>query len=510
MSNAAVPSGFKISKSMLDRLPQNERAGAAEYLWEKSEGLCPLCDEPLPADGKRVDPDHRLASMEGEGGVDKLSNLYLAHRECNSTRKNMPFKLASQLIQFKKWWLAHSRPSFDDVIDRYVKDGNLPVRVREMSNQSVTVAFGPKEVTAPLWTDPATETKYFFMDVPVRYILNDTDTQPRLIEQDHVWKLAADFYIHPVHEPSNCRMVPTHGDVYQFLQFDGQHKTTAQIVLGREQVPMKLYVDPDAAMLQELVVQIQQGIRKRPLSTTDTLRKLDQVIQDKVNAYKHEHEGKAPSEAELVAAQPKQDQNSFKRNLLSNLEFAVLNDDRFHLRDYQEKKSTRSKPLTDSVLVRKLIKPLVTQELLEEPLDNAVQRDSERDTIIDLLNQIADHMLDDKWNPKPSNEEEDLDTRRARNFFYQGAIGWWMGDVLLPAIKTLLPYASWKQPFLRPLDADTKKKVQALVTQLCSWPIWGSQDDEVMAAFRSNTVSRVAKAFPDYDNARLLKDVTSG
>jgi len=134
--------------------------------------------------------------------------------------------------------------------------------------------------------DPATNVKYFFVDVPVKYIHNDKEIQPRLIMAGHVRKLAVDFVERPVHEPSNCRLVHDTGNTARLLQFDGQHKTTAQILIGRKTVPMKIYVEPPIDMLQSLVIKIQQEIKKQPLTRSDTLAKIGDVMGRRLEGYK--------------------------------------------------------------------------------------------------------------------------------------------------------------------------------------------------------------------------------
>src|SRR4051794_34230388 len=78
-----VPENWKLSKAIRDELPAHERDTAVTMLWQKSGGICALCAEPLPADGKGVDVDHKIARTEGQGGETKLVNLFLAHRGCN-------------------------------------------------------------------------------------------------------------------------------------------------------------------------------------------------------------------------------------------------------------------------------------------------------------------------------------------------------------------------------------------------------------------------------------------
>ena len=412
----SAPETYKLPKNIRDELPANEVPGAASVLWTKSQGRCALCGEPLPADGKLVDADHFIARVEGDGGKTELANLYLAHRGCNRSRRNLPFELASRVIRFSKWCESQYRPSFANVVDKYVVKGNRRVEVA-VDGKSVTVTFGTDARTADLYEDPATGTKYFFMNAPVEYIQNDGETQPRFIELDHVRTLAIEFWERPVHEPSNCRVVLVGDGLAELRQFDGQHKTTAQLVLGRTEVPMKFYYQPSEPMLQQLVVQIQQVIKKRPLSTTDTLRKLDDVIQDKVKQYQESHAGVAPTEIQLVEAQPKQDQTAFRKQLLSNFALAVLRDPDFELEKFTSKKIDRSKPFTDTVLVNKLITPLIAQDLQDEPLDNSYARDNERASIVAVLNRIGSNMLDGKWNPSSDGSADDVMTYRARHFF---------------------------------------------------------------------------------------------
>lgn len=498
-----VPEGWKLSSSISSELPESQRADAAKYLWEKSGGRCALCSLPLPADGKRVDADHTTARVEGAGGETELKNLYLAHRSCNASRKNLPFPLAKQLLTFDAWCRAADKRNFTDVKSKYIGDASNQVGC-EISDSSITLDFDGLKREAPISIDPATQTQYAFMNVPVAFIKNDDESQPRYIERDHVRILAIDFSKHPVHEPSNCRLISGPGGLAELLQFDGQHKTTAQMVLGRSEVPMKLYIDPDEAMIQELVVQIQQGIKKRPLSTTDTLRKLDDVFKAKVEAYRALHDGAYPSEVQLLSAQPRQDHRDFKKRLLSNLDNAVLHDASFKLKPFASTRASKDHPFTDTVLVNRLIRPLMSQELVDdETLDQAEQRDRERAMVIHILNRIADNMLTDKWAPEL---DDDLQTKRARSFFYQGSIGFWMSELLLPSVKITMTGSQRPKLFRNQLPEADHERIDALVDTLCSWSIWSTSDDTQMAAMRSNTVSRVADAFPGYTQQKLMSE----
>lgn len=496
-----MPVDFAIPRSIRTELPEPDRSTITKDLWDKANGLCALCGLPLPADGKRIDVDHIHA--RAIGGRTVLSNLFLAHAACNRSKGKLEFGIARPVIEFQAWARQHAQRSFDDVLNKYVRDGKQRVKI-SLEDSIMHIMFGTVARKTEVYVDPATNTPYGFLNVPVDYIFNDVQSQPRVISPEHVRTLALDFSKHPVHEPSNSRVVLLENGLGELHQFDGQHKTTAQIIMGRGEVPMKLYVNPELPMIQELVVQIQQGIKKQPLSTTDTLRKLDDVIRDKIDDYKNANDGKYPTEVQLWEAQPKGEQAEFKRRLLSNFSYLVYKDPDFRLREYVSTKADKAKPLTDSVLVKKLIQPLLSQSLLDEPFNAAHQRETERATVVDILNHVADVMLVGKWAPKiDQGDVENIHTFRARNFFYQGSLTWAFGKILKPTWTNWMPLPLEGKLFVKGMDPDQEERIMTSIDDVCGWPIWSTTDSDALAAMRSNTVANVVKAFPDYDQRRL-------
>lgn len=505
----AAPDGFKVSKGMLAKLPEKERDEAASRLWVKSGGLCALCDQPLPTesdllDAGEVEPDHHVAEHSGTGGVTALENLYLAHKSCNRRRRNLQFDLAHAVIKFATWSDRIGRVTFENVAKAYLASPNRNVRFRR-DGPIGWLDFGTGDVAVVISEDPATKTEYFFAEIPVEFVQNDAGVQPRVVEHDHVAALAQDFVEHPVHEPSNCRLVHVNGDVYSLLQFDGQHKTTAQIILGRETVPMKVYVSPSIPMIQDLVISIQQRIKKRPLSTSDTLLKISDVVAQRLASYVP-GPGKVRSEQDYVASQPLELQGKVKQEWLQELERLAFFDDQNKLRRYVSQRRTTEFPTTDSVVIAKLVRPFIYQGLLNEDMDNINGRDHERKAILIILNTITERMLEEGWVTNASK----LLRRRAQNFLYQGSIGWWVPRVLMPAIQFRLEITkeNAKKPFVRPLTPEQEDKLRGLIEQLCSWEIWSLDDTHpAVKAMKSNVPRDVAAQFPDYHEYKLLKEV---
>jgi hypothetical protein len=338
--------------------------------------------------------------------------------------------------------------------------------------------------------------------VPMQYIHNDPEIQPRSIIAAHVRKLALDFLQHPVHEPSNCRLVKDGHSTARLHQFDGQHKTTAQILIGRTTAPMKVYVEPAIDMLQELVIKIQQEIKKQPLTKSETLAKISDVVRRILDSYS-EKPGKHRSEKRLLAKQSQHERGVVKKLYFDELRGLVFFDDDNEL-SKAVVPAVKNRPTTDKVVINKIISPLLYAQPLDTDMDESIERDTERANILFVVNAIAEKVLPKGWN-KAGN---DVQRRRAENFFYQGSIGWWMGEILEPSLRYVLYKMGKNKPLLlEPLDEASKEKIFSLIDKLCSWDIWSTDDPEHLKAMRSNTVKNVIEAFPDYTDKKLIQEM---
>jgi hypothetical protein len=353
-------------------------------------------------------------------------------------------------------------------------------------------------IEAPVQEDPATGTRYFFADIPTSHVFNDTEVQPRLISYAHVRALALDFMKRPVHEPSNCRLVKEAGLTASLLQFDGQHKSTAQILLGRSTVQMKVYIEPDVAMIQDLVVKIQQEIKKVPLTRSDTLAKLGDVIKRVLEAYlsrpgAHTEEG-------FIASQPRADQKSLLQLYRGELQRLVFFDEDNELAK-RVRPGVEGAPTSDKVVLERIIRPLIFREMLGLNMEESGGRDHEREMIILILNTIVSKMLPEGWD-RP---ESELTKRRATNFFYQASIGWWM-DQLDLGLRYVTQRIEPNTPlFVERIDQATRDRVVKAVEKLCDLSVWSTQEEDVVKAMRSNTVKNLSPLMERDVWKRLIK-----
>jgi hypothetical protein len=483
---------FRLSATMRNRLPGAQRADAEARLLERSGGLCELCGTAL---GGEIVPDHR--TPVADDGADDISNLYLAHRSCNASRQHLPFEVAKKVVGFKVFAESNREVTFGKVLAKYVNRANQEISFREEAGRAF-ISFGGAEYDARIATDPATGVRYFFAEVPSAFIHDDTDIQPRKIMHAHVRKLTVEFSERPVHEPSNCRLRPTGPNTAKLTQFDGQHKTTAQILLGRDSVPVKIYLNPPQDMLQQLVIKVQQEIKKQPLTRSDTLAKLGDVIKRFLDEYQPSSGG-PKSEEGLVQSQPTRRQQKEVRDIyLSELKRLVFFDPENRLAQAL-KPGEGQAPTTDKVIIDRIITPLISSGLLATDLEGP-ERDNERRAILAILNAIADEMLPEGWEKNPNSRA------RAQNFFYQASIGWWI-EILTLAIRYVLRRLSEKRPlFIEPLSTEEESDVIDLVEKLCRWEVWSRKDADTLKALRSNTVTNVRAVFEGFDDRKLLRD----
>ncbi len=293
------------------------------------------------------------------------------------------------------------------------------------------------------------------------------------------------------------------------MQFDGQHKTSAQIILDRDVVPMKIYLHPDVQMLRELVIQIQQGIRKRPLSTSATLLKLDEIVRLRLDKYRAAP-GSQRTERGFISSLKPDERKKMEKRYLESLNSAILTDPANKLIPYlkKTKKPSGNLPTTDNAVVARVLRQMVCREMLDEDLDAPrYVRDDEAANVLLVLNRITERMLDGTWDKKYKHTALPLAMHRAQNFFYKGVMAWWAG-ILKEAVALRLQVVAHERSrvFLRTLGPDQKEMVLELVDALTGWDIWSTEDPEYRRRFRGNTEKDVREALePKYNEFTLVQ-----
>ena len=343
----------KIAKLLKRRHLARLSVDKIAELIKRSNGKCYLCNENLnfekeikKIEGDKKDPSETLS----------IENLYLAHEQCNNDKKDQPVSLARIKIAFKKFYEKKDEfITFDEFLDEYVENNRKSIKVKTLKDKLV-LKFRDEETILPFFTDPTTKVKYCFGEISISYLFNDKDVQPRPIDKTHLFKLVDDFQSHPVHEPSNCRLITKKelNENYidaELLQFDGQHKSAAQVLLGREFLPFKIYINPEIKMIRELVVIIQNEIKKKAVLESIIIKRMKAAYQDRWNGYLElsgEH-----SEAGLIDSLPAREKNLAKKELKNAIYDNIIENSRLKLTEFLSKgktKGERKRPVSINLL----------------------------------------------------------------------------------------------------------------------------------------------------------------
>ena len=134
--------------------------------------------------------------------------------------------------------------------------------------------------TCAIFACPATGMRYFYSVLPIEYLANDSDLQPRPLEQKRIWELYRHLSAHTQLAPAVCRLVA--GKV---LLFDGQHKSAAQIWAGRKALDCKVYIDPDIRLLKDTNLVAHDKLRQMAFFTSTLIAKYSDIFKQEWEEY---------------------------------------------------------------------------------------------------------------------------------------------------------------------------------------------------------------------------------
>ena len=346
--------------------------------------------------------------------------------------------------------------------------------------------------TFPLHQCPVTGFKYFYALIPVKYLRNDTELQPRPLEPVRMWELYRHFLRYTQLAPAVCRLVGG-----QIMLFDGQHKTAAQVWAGRRRVECKVYLDPDARVIKETVLVAHDKLRQMPFYTSTLITRYSALFREDWEEYMERPGPKSEKGFVnfLVRVKGLSKAEAVKR-LRSAIENDILEDPENRLREYiAEKNKTRKNPLTIYAVQRtffnEFIAPPPLEVEFESPQDH---RKVEKNNLIRLLNFIVDTTLAGRWNPDVKNNVH----RTAERVYAAGALRAWVPTLrAVIAVKlNLIDDEERRMVFFRPIDALTFSLViEPLVERLFSHKMWLDPDPEVDANLRVNNPEHVKQFF---------------
>lgn len=273
--------------------------------------------------------------------------------------------------------------------------------------------------TCTVFSCPATGMRYFYSMLPIEYVSNDTDLQPRPLEQKRVWELYRHLATHTQLAPAVCRLVAG-----KIMLFDGQHKSAAQIWAGRRALDCKVYVDPDVRLLKDTNLIAHDKLRQMAFFTSTLIAKYSDIFEQEWDEYLERPGSKNESDFVGFLRVRGKSATEAKKMLRMAIEQDVIEDPENRLSEFiAERNRTRRNPLSISILektfFREFILPPPTTVEFEGPEDF---RGEEKRNLVRLMSVIAEKQIAGRWNPDANNAAH----QRAERVFGAGAMRAWV------------------------------------------------------------------------------------
>jgi hypothetical protein len=223
----------------LNGLTPDQRKQLERQLHGTQKGNCFICGLPvdLTLHANATDVDH--VEPIKTGGKDDPSNFALTHASCNRSKQASDLRVARVLATFGQIRDAvepeNRGPNLGDVLLKFggAKHG-LHIKVEGNCVSYSLPEIGRNEVcTIPLYRDDLSGLQYFFVKLPLSYLFHDEKINPRSVGGSLSGLVEEFFKKRPQLHVALAWAENLSGNGQARIQvFDGQHKTTAQVLLG--------------------------------------------------------------------------------------------------------------------------------------------------------------------------------------------------------------------------------------------------------------------------------------
>ncbi len=365
----------------------------------------------------------------------------------------------------------------------------------DISDSKINVYIDEKSkpINYGLSVCPATNYKYFYMELPIEYINNDEALQPRPLEMKRLWELYRHLLVNTQLSASIGRLVDN-----KILIFDGQHKAAAQIWAGRKAIDCKIYINPDVKVLKETNLTAHDKLRQMPFFTSVLIGKWADLFKEEWSEYLETSGDK--SEAGFVAFLVGKGRSwAESTNMIkSNIYDSILDDKNNLINEYiPEGNRSRNNPLTVHRIKQTLFKNFITNP----PLDNNIEeldelREFERKNIIKLFNILTEETLIGKWSPEKDDEFHKL----AERIYFAGSLKAWtamLRDVIAQVLG-LYDTKERQEILLREVKEEKWLIIRGRIKRLFEHKMWTDPSVEVVNNLRINNIETVR----DYFNNR--------
>lgn len=366
----------------------------------------------------------------------------------------------------------------------------------EVQGDNIILYHGNAPCMYPLHKCHATGWRFFYANIPVEFIGNDSDLQPRPLRLPSLWSLYRHFLANTQLAPSVCR-ITGEGKI---LLFDGQHKAAAQVWAGRQTIECKVYLNPDSRKLKETNLAAHGPFRQMSFYSHELMSKYADIFGEDWAEYM-EADGQK-SEAGFFSFLVKT-KNKTKARARNEISLAIFNQIIEHsnckLSGYlAEKHRGRKQPLTFARLQKTFFQNMLMPPPVEDEFESENDmRGLERLNLVKFLNIVVEEGLDGRWSP----ERNDAAHRRAERIFSAGAVRAWV-ILLRDAINQHLHHYTDEQRrwfFYRSIADSEFDYFRSFVKKVFAHKLWDDPDPtgEVAARLAKDDAATAKNLFDE-------------
>lgn len=413
----------KVSK--IDEMPEEEKRNLSQRLWEVQGKVCFLCEDEIKLEADQVEIDHIIPLADD--GPDEESNWALMHAECNNKKRAQNLQLAKAKMKFEKIKRKYDGAVTTAQILAEFLGGKKDVFAK-IDNNNISIRFDNRDYSYPILVDPSNEFyRCFFALLPIEVLYHDSELNPRkIIDID---KLIDEFFRkNPQLHVALCRMhFKKEGETSKILLFDGQHKTAAQVILGRKHIFCRVFINPDKDHLKDVNRRAHKELRQIEFfrSVLDTLGQ--DIFSVKFKEYLENPQTKPKSERGFIESIESEKQDEMEKNLSHYLKARVrdFKEPQNNFFNFVEMEKSRSRDLPisyDSVektFFRWFIDATPCEveivENVDKPVDKPYVRDIETKNLVKLMNLFAGETLENKFDRNIGAYKIEEQVRKGKN-----------------------------------------------------------------------------------------------
>lgn len=457
---------------------------------QRRNGLlyCFVEDHPIDDEG---DVEFHHIKPFSEDGPTEIGNIGAVCKDHHRRIRTLSLSEFRDQLAMGRFF-DHSEPRrLDDLLGLKLAPNGFgrEVKVDGDRHSQLTLRFTNPErppQTCPVFLCPATGMRYFYSVLPIDYISNDTELQPRPLEQKRVWELYRHLTGHTQLAPAVCRLAS--GKV---LLFDGQHKSAAQIWAGRKALDCKVYIDPDVRLLRDTNLVAHDKLRQMAFFTSTLIAKYSDIFEQEWEEYLERPGSKNESDFVAFLKVRGKTATEAKKMLRMAIEQDVIEDPENRVSEFiAERNRTRKNPLSISILEKTffrefILSPPTTVEF-EGPEDF---RAEEKRNLVRVMSMIAEKQIAGRWNPDADNAAH----QRAERVFSAGAMRAWvpmLRDVIAQVLQ-LYDAADREKVLFRVISDQQWSLIEGRLERLFLHKIWDDPSPDVASQLKINAVEQV-------------------